>query len=115
MGWALFVISILAMISHSVLRSFGGALAAKLRLWTLVIFGVALMLTALNLLFFVEPWITPEKGLPPVGVHSGNGVVLYGIIAFVLYAGPQLTGLTLAAVSLYVLRGARDMYWMLRR
>jgi hypothetical protein len=115
MGWALFGISILAMIIHGALLNFSGVLAAKLRMWLMAICGGALMLTALNLLFLVEPWATPDKAIPANGVHTGSGAALYAIIVFVLYAGPQLTGLLLGGVAAYILRGAHSAYWLQQR
>ena len=59
------------------------------------------------LLLMSDPWTPPEHGIPPTGVHRPSTAVLYGIIVFVAYAGPKITGLVLAAISLYILDTVR--------
>jgi hypothetical protein len=115
MGWALFGIGFAALWGVGILTQFSGQLAGRLRFYLSAISGTFLLLTALYLFFLAEPWAPPDKAVSAAGVHTGAGAALYAVLMFAFYAGPQLTGLTLAAVSLYVLRGARDMYWMLRR
>jgi hypothetical protein len=102
-----------AFIVFGCLTHFRGELANRLRLICMSAAGVALLFCAL-LLLVADPWATPDR-IEPTGVHRPSTGVMYAILLFVVYAGPQITGLVLAAVALYILRGARDAYWLHKR
>ena len=105
-GWA-------ALVVFAMLGNFSGALAARLRIGALCATGGAFLLCAV-LLLLADPWIPPDK-IPPTGIHRPSTGAMYAILLFVAHAGPQITGLVLAAVALYILRSARDAYSLHKR
>jgi hypothetical protein len=77
-GWA-------ALIALAVLSQFSGRLAWRLQIYAVAVMGAAFMISAV-LLLLSEPWFPPDDAPYPTG--------------------PQIAGLVLGAVALYILRVA---------
>ena len=77
-GWA-------ALIALAVFGQFSGRLAWRLQVYAVAVMGAAFMISAV-LLLLSEPWLPPD--------HAPYS------------AGPQIAGLVLAAIALYILRAA---------
>jgi hypothetical protein len=109
----LFLSGWVALIVLAVLTHFSGRLAARLQLYAMAAMGAAFLASAVFLLIS-DPWTPPERGIPPTGVHRPGDAAIYGVLVFVAYAGPQITGLVLAAIALYILNTVRVGYRRLK-
>ena len=111
MIWYLIFGGILSFMLTGILSAvFSGRLAARLMMWSTATSGAMFALAAL-LLMLLPPWKVEYVDPSHAGRHAWVGVIINAI--FVM--GPQLTGLMVGGIAFYILRGARDMRFLIER
>ena len=78
-------------------------------MWSTAASGIMFALAAIALMF------SPPWQVEYVAKHGGRHAWVGVIINAIFMMGPQITGMIVGGIAFYILRGARDMRYLIER